>query len=40
MILLKYSILTAVPVILPVVVVYLFFSRYFIAGISAGAVKG
>jgi ABC-type glycerol-3-phosphate transport system permease component len=39
---LKYSALTAGPVILtvPVVVVYLFFSRCFIAGISAGAVKG
>lgn len=37
-----YGVLTAGLVILtvPVVVVYLFFSRYFIAGISAGAVKG
>ena len=37
-----YGVLTAGLVILtvPVVAVYLFFSRYFIAGISAGAVKG
>jgi len=37
-----YGVLTAGLVILtvPVVIVYLFFSRYFIAGISAGAVKG
>ncbi len=38
----NYGVLTAGLVILtvPVIVVYLFFSRYFIAGISAGAVKG
>ena len=38
----NYGVLTAGLVILtvPVVLVYLFFSRYFIAGISAGAVKG
>ncbi len=37
-----YGVLTAGLVILtvPVVIVYLFFSQYFIAGISAGAVKG
>lgn len=38
----NYGVLTAGLVILtvPVVLVYLFFSRYFIAGISAGAIKG
>ncbi|MDR3121338.1 MAG: carbohydrate ABC transporter permease [Clostridiales bacterium] len=38
----NYGVLTAGLVILtvPVIVVYLFFSKYFIAGISAGAVKG
>ena len=38
----NYGVLTAGLVILtvPVVLIYLFFSRYFIAGISAGAVKG
>lgn len=38
----NYGVLTAGLVILtvPVVAIYLFFSRYFIAGISAGAVKG
>lgn len=37
-----YGVLTAGLVILtvPVILVYLFFSKYFIAGISAGAVKG
>lgn len=38
----NYGVLTAGLVILmvPVISVYLFFSKYFIAGISAGAVKG
>ncbi len=38
----NYGVLTAGLTILmiPVVAVYLFFSKYFIAGISAGAVKG